>query len=312
MSVGPLSQLRSMLRLAARGLRARGAAPGWELSVPRRRVALERSGIHVDAARLDAYGRATDGDGIVAFRGPHAVAPPFYPATWEVGLALEMLAALDTPLPLGPMVHLSSDVVWARPVHAGDAVRCRVELDRVERARRGLRITVLARNWLPGGQLCCQSSSVFLLRLRPRDEHGERGDGPPAESREPRAPEEGWTELARWALPRGAGRRYARVSGDYNPIHLWSLTARPVGFRAPILHGFATAARAAHGIIHQRLGGDGCALRRMRIAFRAPLPLPSAPVLQVTDAGGDRWFRVAGEDGTTVHAEGTYGAAVPV
>ena len=85
----------------------------------------------------------------------------------------------------------------------------------------------------------------------------------------------GWAELARWPLPAGAGRRYARVSGDYNPIHLWPWTARPFGFRAPILHGYATAARTAHALIAQRLRGDAC--RPAADAHR--LPRPAAPPL---------------------------------
>jgi acyl dehydratase len=271
-------------------------------------VSVERADIHVDPAHVRAYARATAGDGIAAFRTPESVAPPFYSATWELGLALEMLASLENPLPLGPMVHVSTEMLWARPIPPGQAVRCRVELERVERARRGLRLTVLARNWMGAGQLCCQGTSVFMLRMRgPRDA---RAPEPRPEDAGPPVPEGGWDELARWDLPAGAGRRYARVSGDYNPIHLWPWTARPFGFRAPILHGFATAARAAHGIIEQRLGGDAAALRRMRITFRAPLPLPSTTALLTSDAGPDRWFRVAAPAGDPVYAEGTYGAAV--
>lgn len=294
-----------MVRLVARGVQARGAAPEWELSVPRRKVAVERADIHVDPAHLQAYVRATDGQGIAAFRSPGSVAPPFYPATWELGLALEMFAGLDDPLPLGPMVHVSTDMVWTRPIRPGEAVRCRVELERVERVKRGLRLTVLSRNWMGAGQLCCQGTSTFMVRL-PRRDGDERAAEPPRDT----APETGWTELDSWALPAGAGRRYARASGDYNPIHLWPWTARPFGFRAPILHGFAIAARAAHALIERRLSGDAAALRRMRIAFRAPLPLPSTAELRVSDAGADRWFRVAapGPEGK-VYAEGTYGAA---
>lgn len=301
-----------MVRLVARGVQARGAAPDWELSGPRRKVAVERADIHVDPAHVRAYARATAGEGIAAFRSPEMVAPPFYPATWELGLALEMFAGLENPLPLGPMVHVSTEMVWARPVRPGEPVRCRVELERVERAPRGLRLTVLSRNWMGAGQLCCQGTSVFMLRVRgPRDDSS-RAPEPRGEPAEPRAPADGWAELGRWELPAGAGRRYARVSGDYNPIHLWPWTARPFGFRAPILHGFATAARAAHGLIEQRLRGDALALRRMRIAFRAPLPLPSTAALLVSDAGPERWFRVAAPgDGGTVYAEGTYGGAVP-
>jgi acyl dehydratase len=299
--------LRSMMRLVARGVRARGAAPAWELSGPRRKVAVERADIQVDPAHVRAYARATAGEGVAAFRGPEGVAPPFYPATWEVGLTLEMLAGLENPLPLGAMVHASTEMVWARPLPPGAAVRCRVELERVERTRRGLRLTVLARNWMGAGQLCCQGTSVFMLRMRaPGDTAG--APEPRADAAE--APADGWAELGRWDLPAGAGRRYARVSGDYNPIHLWPWTARPFGFRAPILHGYATAARAAHGIIEQRLRGDAGALRRMRIAFRAPLPLPSTAALLTHDAGPDRWFRLAAPGDGPVYAEGTYGGTI--
>jgi acyl dehydratase len=111
--------------------------------------------------------------------------------------------------------------------------------------------------------------------------------------------------VARWSLRGDAGRRYAAVSGDWNPIHLWSVTARPFGFRRPILHGFCTQAMVAHALIQHRLGGDAAALRRLRIAFRAPLPLPGSARLLVGEGIGVRWFRVAGDE-DIVHAEGTW------
>lgn len=302
------SPLRSMLRLVARGVQARGAAPVPEGAAPRRRAATERADIRIAPAHVRAYARATGGDGVAAFLDPASTAPPFYCATWETALALEMFAGLDAPLPLGPMVHVSTEMVWARPIPAGDAVRCRVELDRVERTPRGLKLTVLARNWLGAGQLCCQGTSVFMVRMKDADSAG-RASTPRAERSAQDADAAGWAELARWPLPAGAGRRYARVSGDYNPIHLWPWTARPFGFRAPILHGYATAARTAHALIAQRLRGDPAALRRMRIAFRAPLPLPSTACLLLKDDGAEHRFRVASPDGGTVYAEGAYGGA---
>jgi acyl dehydratase len=302
----PPSPLRSMLRLVARGVRARGAPPVPDVQAPRRKAACERADIRIDPAHLQAYARATGGDGILPFFDDRPVAPPFYCATWETGLALEMLASLESPLPLGPIVHLSTEMVWARPLHPGQPVRCRVELDRVERTPRGLRLTVLSRNWLGAGQLCCQGTTVFMVRQR--QSNGAPKSAEPARAESPES-EAGWTELARWPLSGSAGRRYARVSGDYNPIHLWPLTARAFGFRAPILHGYATAARTAHTLIAQRLRSDPAALRRMRIAFRAPLPLPSTAVLLASDHGGEHRFRVAAPDGATVYAEGVYGGA---
>ncbi|HEX6368278.1 MAG TPA: MaoC/PaaZ C-terminal domain-containing protein [Longimicrobium sp.] len=293
-----------MLRLAARGVRARGTTPAADVFAPRRKAACERADIRIHPARVHDYARATGGDAVPAFFEARPAAPPFYCATWETALALEMFAGLETPLPLGAVVHVSTEMVWARPLPPGDAIRCRVELDRVERTPRGLKLTVLSRNWMGAGQLCSQGTSVFMVRTRgPRD----------AESPLPRCPadppDDSWTELTRWPLAASAGRRYARVSGDYNPIHLWPWTARPFGFRAPILHGYALAARTAHTLVAQRLRGEPAALRRMRIAFRAPLPLPSTAVLLIDEAASEHRFRVAAADGATVYAEGTYGGS---
>ena len=44
-------------------------------------------------------------------------------------------------------------------------------------------------------------------------------------------------------VPGDIGRRYAAVSGDRNPIHLYPLTARAFGFPRAIAHGMWLKAR---------------------------------------------------------------------
>ena len=46
-----------------------------------------------------------------------------------------------------------------------------------------------------------------------------------------------------WQLPASLGRRYASVSGDRDPIHLYPVTARLFGFPRAIAHGIWTKAR---------------------------------------------------------------------
>jgi acyl dehydratase len=48
---------------------------------------------------------------------------------------------------------------------------------------------------------------------------------------------------ASWALPNNLGRRYAALSGDYNPIHLWPWSAKLFGFKRPIAHGMYSVAK---------------------------------------------------------------------
>ena len=43
-----------------------------------------------------------------------------------------------------------------------------------------------------------------------------------------------------WKLPGDLGRKYAAVSGDHNPIHLYPLTAKALGFPRQIAHGMWT------------------------------------------------------------------------
>lgn len=302
--------LLALARLAVRGMRSRGDAPAHSLA-PRRRIAVECRGVVPTPERMAAYLRATDGTRIAAFRDEGAVASPVYPATWQTAATLELLTQVADSLPsFAGVVHLESETFPLRAFRPGDHVRCRVELERMESTPRGVRLLVTARDWNGADHLCSQGSATFLVRsrgdgsetgrAREAGERAETGDGSlPA----------GWEEVARWSLGSGAGRRYARASGDYNPIHLWGWTARPFGYRRPILHGFCTEAMVAHALIEHRFRGDPSALRRLRIAFRAPLLLPARVRLVVGEEDGRRAFRVVGEEAGKVYAGGEFTGA---
>src|SRR5690606_3930770 len=47
-----------------------------------------------------------------------------------------------------------------------------------------------------------------------------------------------------WRIPADIGRRYAAVSGDRNPIHLYPATAKLLGFPKAIAHGMWTKAHS--------------------------------------------------------------------
>lgn len=49
--------------------------------------------------------------------------------------------------------------------------------------------------------------------------------------------------LGQYRLVEASGRRYAALSGDANPIHMWPWSARLLGFKQPIIHGMHTLAR---------------------------------------------------------------------
>ena len=95
-----------------------------------------------------------------------------------------------------------------------------------------------------------------------------------------RVPEDA-KELARWRLPVTAGREFAKLTGDINPIHWIPPAARASGFKNVILHGFSTSARAYEGVVKTIFSGDASAIRVFECRFTKPVVLPAKVGLYV-------------------------------
>jgi hypothetical protein len=81
-------------------------------------------------------------------------------------------------------------------------------------------------------------------------------------------------ELARIRLGRDAGLGFAKLTGDFNPIHWVPAYARASGFPNVILHGFGTLAHAWEGLNRRLFGGDVHAIASFDVKFTRPLVLP--------------------------------------
>lgn len=296
--------------MIVRGVRSSGDHAVRRVDAPGRRRSVERAGIVTAARPVQRYLAAIGAGGARGTTGTEgSQLPPVYPALWETALSLDLLGRDGIPFPSGGLVHLGGETVQVRPIHVGDEVRCRVEVDRVEPGPGGHKLTLRCRNWTAGGMLCGEDVIELLIRERGRVAPG-RGGAKRNGSEVVDDPER-WTLLEDWSLEASSGRRYARASGDYNPIHLWSATARPFGFQRQVLQGFCTEAMIAHALIRGRLGNDPGALRRIRVAFRAPVELPGRVRLLVADRPGGGEFRLEREGARRPAAEGEWTGGAP-
>jgi acyl dehydratase len=84
-----------------------------------------------------------------------------------------------------------------------------------------------------------------------------------------------------WRLAGDVGRRYAAVSGDHNPIHLYPLTAKALGFPRQIAHGMWSLARCV-AALENRLPGAVT----VEAEFKKPILLPGT-VAFGQDRSGD-------------------------
>jgi acyl dehydratase len=269
----------------------------------RRRVAIESVGLTATPKLRRRFLGATDGAtiGPLAAGGP---IPPTLPSIWENALILDLLRLGSLPFPRGGIIHLGSERIFLRLADTASRLRVKIQVKAVRSTDRGTVVVVKSEMRERAGRLCGEAELRFLLRgvgvgglVEARPE-----PGPPGAS--------GWSEVASWRLKAAHARRFARASGDFNPVHLTVLSARLLGFPRPLLHGACTEAMIAHGLVRERLGGDPAALKRLEITFSAPLQLPTEVHLLVSrqqEQEGAGSFRLTGADlARTPYAHGTW------
>jgi acyl dehydratase len=104
---------------------------------------------------------------------------------------------------------------------------------------------------------------------------------------------------AEWRLGGDLGRRYASVSGDRNPIHMHSLTAKPLGFPGAIAHGMWTKARAL-----AQLESELPDSFEVDVRFRKPVLLPARVAFAEQGSGKEILFAVRDAKKGTPHLDG--------
>jgi acyl dehydratase len=230
---------------------------------------LARTGVRVEAADLAAYDRVC--------RFPLAdTLPPTYPHMLTFPLQLALMSDRSFPLALPGLVHVRNRADVLRPVRADEALDLEVWAERFVRHRSGATVDLCA-SVGAGGAEVWRSRSTYLARGAKAPEGAPQSDLDLTVGDLPRT-------AATWRVPVDAGRRYARVSGDVNPIHLSGLTAKAFGFKRAIAHGMWVKARALAA-----LSGRLPEAMAVDVVFKKPLFLPSTVTLSTAPVDGGGW-----------------------
>jgi acyl dehydratase len=247
---------------------------------------LAREGVEVDPAAVAGYARVC--------RFPLAdTLPVTFPHVLTFPLQVALMADRSFPLALPGLVHVRNVIEADRPIGTGEALDLEVWAERFATHRSGATVDLCA-SVSAGGAEVWRGRSTYLARGATAPAGAPASDvDVPVGAVERMA--------AQWRVPEDAGRRYAKVSGDVNPIHLSGLTAKAFGFKRAIAHGMwmkAAALAALSGRLPEAMTVD--------VAFRKPLFLPSTVTLstaEVPPGGWDLAVRNAVSD--TEHLVGT-------
>ena len=286
-----LSARPAILPLYFRALTARkkGASPSLGESVL---ASVSLRGQTVDAERLRGY------RDVCGF-APGSRLPATYPFVMAMPLHLKLLVSDAFTFPILGLVHLRNQITQHRPIGAHEALDIRCDLMPPVAVKRGYEFALVTRVSV-AGILVWECESVMLSRARhvSKDKPLQSGFAafPPLQAA--LTGDDGDP----WAIPEAAGRNYARVSGDWNPIHLFASSARLFGFSSAIVHGMWTKA-ACLASLEKDAGLPEHF--RLSVEFKRPVQLPSSVRFQ-SAAGGDRvtGFRVADDSGKTSYMSG--------
>jgi acyl dehydratase len=231
-------------------------------TVPRIEAVLDR--FIVDRRQLARYRRVCgDRDsGQLPITYPHVMATPLH---------LAMLACEAFPVSLLGVVHIRNRIVQHRPLHVDDAGQIHAWLEGHRETARGQELDLQTQVRVDG-QTVWSETSTFLARRPGRSKVVAREPGLPSLEIPPRQD----VTTSTFIVAPGVGRQYARVSGDFNPIHIADVAARFFGFKRAIAHGMWSLARCAAEI-------GGAAFSRpctLDVAFKRPIAFCARIVLE--------------------------------
>jgi len=245
--------LGSLLKAALPSVPVVGSLPGVRKASAEGFTGLgyQRPPVTVEAEHVAAYAA------VCGFPQKDTV-PLTYPHMLAFGLHMAIMTDPGFPAPAIGTVHLENSITAHRAVRVGEtlAVAARVEPQRPHAKGRVFDFVTTITD--PDGAPVWESTSSYLRR-------GKGDDSAPAGLDIPVTASNGVV----WNLPGDLGRRYGAVSGDLNPIHLYPLTAKALGFPRQIAHGMWSLARCV-AALENRLPEAVT----VDVAFKKPILLP--------------------------------------
>jgi len=225
----------------------------------------------VTAEKIAAFARSTqDSNPCHAFAaGTSLVAPPLFYSTVGIYSLLKIFADRRIGVDFSKLFHAGSELRPIRLARPGDILHSESSVERIVDRGKG-EILVTRTDIFDGSKtLVCRSINSWYLK---KPKHLQR-DVPGAFSWDSQweAEDEALKSLSSITVQSDQMVRYARASGDYNPIHVSNRIARLFGLQGRILQGCCTMAMLAKEFCEKFLGGDPNRLKSFNVRFSKPV-----------------------------------------
>jgi acyl dehydratase len=217
--------------------------------------------------------------------------PPIYFNVLAFPLHMALLTSNGFPFPVIGLVHIENQIQQLRQVDVAEELGLSVSARDLRAHAKGRQFDVITEARV-GDELVASAKSTYLRRGKSDD--SVKSDSPLT------AEFDALPVTSTWALPGDLGRRYASVSGDRNPIHMHSLSAKAFGFPTAIAHGMWSKARAL-AAVDNRLPEAFT----VDVAFKRPILLPSKVTFGVAERDNGLDFTIRNAKKGTPHLDGS-------
>ncbi len=241
---------------------------------------LRLAGVSTDMAHLDRYRR------VCGFK-PGATLPVTYPHMLAFPLHMALMTSGNFPYPLLGLVHIANRIEQYKALPCDRALDIECHFGAEQEHEKGKVFSILTEVHIDGEKLWESESSML---------HRCKSSLPAAERKAHQAPPKA---SCSWQLDEGLGRRYARASGDFNPIHLHALSARLFGFQRAIAHGMWSKARCL-----AELESSLAPAYEVDVQFKLPILLPATVDFSQQRQGLGLQFALHDHDSGKPHLSG--------
>lgn len=259
--------------------------PGKVQEIPA--MAASLSDLRFDAVQLAAYCE------VCGFT-PDEHVPITFPQVVATAMHMHLMTRPEFPLPMMGLVHLRNSIAQTRALRVDEVLTVNAAIEAGGRMTdKGLEFDIIT-EFLSEGRPVYHAVTTILYR----------GHVPPKKDGSKKTVVEVPSALAQYIAfdaPGNTGRRYGKVSGDLNPIHLSAASAKLFGFPRAIAHGMWSLARCA-ALVQAQLGQPP---RELTVTFKQPLLLPGKVAMKYrTDAKGIEFSLLSRSSGK-VHLSGS-------
>jgi hypothetical protein len=276
-----LKETPKTLNLYRRALFAKGLKGAPKLPT----TSITLADIKADAKKVSRY------RDVCGFKQNNNKLPLTFPHLLAFPLHLELMLLKDFPFAVMGMVHIRNEITQHRAINVLETMDVSCHFSDLRKTDKGYDVDIKTVIHI-SGELVWESISTNLVRKKTDIALTPKSNNKTAEIELP------YKEF--WNLSSDLGRRYALVSGDSNPIHLFSLSAKLFGFKGHIAHGMSTKARVV-AALYNRLDSEAC---KVVVDFKLPIFLPTTIQLNYGQDGKSIHFNILDQAGIKPHMKG--------